>query len=215
MIWFEYKIVLCYSANYCMEGLDDTQLIIRCQQEDHEDCQTDRQAFNELVLKYQDKLYNSVYRLVNNQSDAQDICQEAFIRAFRNIKNFKGNSSFQTWLYQIALNQFYTHYQKSKREQEKKVEKIQESNSNTVNVRKPSEGFDDPAQHVQSEEQKQAIEEALDALPIELKRVVVLKDIEGFSYEEIAQILKISIHTVRKHLCEAREELRYALKKYL
>jgi len=191
-----------------MEGLDDTQLIVQCQQ-------ANLQAFNELVLKYQDKLYNAVYRLVNNQSDAQDICQEAFIRAFQNIKNFKGISSFQTWLYQIALNQFYTHYQKSKREQEKKLDKIQESNPNPTNIKSLSEGFNDPAQYVQSQEQKQAIESALNALPPELKKVVVLKDIEGFSYEEIARILKTSIHIVRKHLCDARESLRYTLKNYV
>lgn len=200
-----------------MECLDDTQLIILCQQTNCETSLASRQAFNELVLKYQDKLYNAVYRLVNNQTDAQDICQEAFIRAFQNIKSFKGTSSFQTWLYQIALNQFYTHYQKTKRDKEKKVSyhAIQEIDPPATDVKNPSQSLNNPVKHLEIQEQKQAIESALNALPPELKQIVVLKDIESFSYEAIAMTLKIPIHIVRKQLCDAREKLRYALKKYL
>lgn len=194
-----------------MDAMDEMELVQKSQR-------NNRAAFNQLVLKYQDTLYNTVYRMAGNSADALDICQESFIRAYLNIKSFKGKSSFQTWLYQIALNQFYTHHQKTKRDKERKaclcVSARRQADYQSRGVL-PYAPTNNPAQHLETQEQTETVQSALNSLPLDLKQIVVFKDIEGYSYKKIAGILKISIHTVRARLDKSRQQLREILKKYL
>ncbi|MBI4834303.1 MAG: sigma-70 family RNA polymerase sigma factor [Planctomycetes bacterium] len=182
--------------------------------------QNNRQAFNQLVLKHQDVLYNTLYRMIGNEDDALDICQEAFIRAFVNIKSFRGNSSFLTWLCQIAINQYYTHHQKAKKEKERKVDYqivqkkqvVQAYSSGLTDMNNPSIN---PTQPVQAKEQEETVQNALNSLEPEMRKIVVLKDMEDLSYTEISAMVKKPVHIVRTRLCQARQQLRTALKKYL
>ena len=195
-----------------MDELSDIELVLQSQQ-------SKRSAFNELVVRYQDRLYNAVYRLVNNQNDALDICQEAFVRAFKSIRNFRGKSSFHTWLYQIAMNQCYTHFDKSKKEKVKIDNQIRQEakkvTAEKVNMADTKMLSLNPSKNAEVKERAQAIQTALDSLPDGLKKAVILKDVDNLSYNEIAQTLKLSVHVVRRYICEAREQLRESLKSYL
>jgi RNA polymerase sigma-70 factor (ECF subfamily) len=193
--------------------MEEMDLIIQSQQ-------NNRQAFNQLVVKYQDRLYTTLYRMIGNDHDTLDICQEAFIRAFVNIRSFKGKSSFSTWLCQIAINQYYTHHQKSKKEKERKVdyqiarkkEAVQAYTSGLTELKNPAVN---PTQPVHAKEQAETVQSALDSLEPELRKIVVLKDVEDLSYMEISAMVKKPVHIIRTRLSQARQELRNTLKKYL
>ena len=171
----------------------------------------DKNAFSEMVGQYQNRLYNSVYRIVSSADDALDICQEVFLKAFRNIKSFRGDSAFLTFLCRIAFNESITYRNKRKRmaamdfkcnPQRLTGQEISHNNSNhTANI--------------QAEDSNKHIQNVLNSLEPELREAVVLKDIEDFSYAEIAQALNISVSTVRTNLAKGREILRRKLKDLL
>ncbi|MFH1227824.1 MAG: RNA polymerase sigma factor [Planctomycetota bacterium] len=147
-----------------------------------------------------DKLYNTVYYLTRNHHDAQDICQETFLAGYQNIRNFRGEASFSTYLYQIAINLCNKYYKK------KKSEPIVEA----VNIASDQPS---PYENTEKNDKLKTIQQALDILSPEYKQVVILKDMQNLSYREISQSLNISVQTVRTNLSNARNELRIALKK--
>jgi RNA polymerase sigma-70 factor (ECF subfamily) len=194
-----------------MAELDEQYLISRCQQ------QNDRQAFNELVIRYQDRIFNTVYRIVNDHPTAADICQESFLKAYQSINGFKGQSGFLTWLYQIAVNLCYN-YKRS----QKRFSTLPDNDLLTGAIPgNPSDGTlhqnlsVNPASALEDREQTFLIQQALDALDNELRTIVVLKDIEECSYEEISKALKCSIGSVRAKLCKARIILKDKLSKLI
>lgn len=167
------------------------------------------EAFGELVRRYQDRLYNTVYRIVDNAEDAQDVLQEAFLSAYQSLESFKGDSLFFTWLYRIAVNTAMS--LKRKHKVALSIDMGREDNSGL----EPSDGSEgnQPSFHLEKREQERKIQEALSRLSPEHRAVLVLKEMEGQKYEAIAEILDVPVGTIRSRLHRARMELREVLQK--
>ncbi len=166
----------------------------------------DRSAFGELVRRYQDRLYNSVYRVLGNADDAQDVVQDAFLNAYQSLRQFKGDARFFTWLYRIAFNAAISL---------KRRHRVPLS-ADLVGRGPPAEPLDEseaaqPGRGLERYEDIQRLQAALDRLTPEHRVVLVLKEIDGQKYEVIADILDVPIGTVRSRLHRARLELRDAL----
>jgi len=173
-------------------------------------CQGADDAYEILLQRYQQPVYNLVYRLMNDPSDASDIVQEVFLKVFKNIGNFRGNSSLKTWIYRIAVNEAYNHRRWFSRHQRREVALGPEEGLRTYadSLADPSRTpFDQAADH----ETFALVEAALDKLNPKFRAVVVLRDIEDLSYEEIATVLDVSIGTVKSRILRGREALRKIL----
>lgn len=183
-----------------INGVSEEKIIIEQSQQGNAD------AFSEIVKRYHDRLYNTIYHLVNAPDDALDICQEVFLKSFQNIKYFRGDSSLLTYLYRIAFNECVAYRYKRQRIKnniEQRAKSIEDCEQ------------DMPGLNLQTKERDEYIQEVLNSLEPELKEVIILKDIEGLSYEEVSKALKISISTVRTNLEKARQVLRIKLKNLL
>ncbi len=178
---------------------DDHRLIAEC-------LQGRTAAFGELVRRYQDRLYNTVYRLVDNGEDAQDVIQEAFLNAYQSLRTFKGDSQFFTWLYRIAVNTAIS----LKRKRRAVLAKAGVSKAGGSEPLDPSE-LSRPEHALERAEQESRIQNALQRLSPEHRTVLILKDMEGQKYETMAEILQVPIGTVRSRLHRARLELRELL----
>ncbi len=180
-----------------MESWDDRRLI-------KESLNGRSAAFGVLVRRHQDRLYNTVFRLLGNAEDAQDVIQESFISAYQSLNSFKGDSLFFTWLYRIAMNAAISLKRK------KKSAVSLDSGSKLDLVIDPLDQSVDnqPGDALQRQEDEARLQEALDRLSTEHRTVVVLKDIDDLKYEEIAEILDVPVGTVRSRLHRARLELR-------
>ena len=168
------------------------------------------EAFEILIQRYQQPVYNLVCRLLNDPSDAADIVQEVFLKVFRNIGSFRGNSSLKTWIYRIAVNEAYNHRRWFSRHQRQEVALGREDGplSYADSVADPSPTpFDQAADH----ETRALVEQALEKLNPKFRAAVVLRDIEDLSYEEIAAVLDISLGTVKSRILRGREGLRKVL----
>lgn len=189
-----------------MEQIEDIDLIERCKQ-------GLPGAFDEFVLKYQKKVFNVAYRLLNNYDEANDIAQEVFVRVFRAIKGFRQESSIFTWLYRITVNLSKNRLKVLAREG-RRTESLDDPISTEEGEikREVAEDKPLPSQVLINQERQELIEAALASLDDEFRTVVVLRDIEGLSYEEIARILKINIGTVKSRLHRARLILKEKLK---
>jgi RNA polymerase sigma-70 factor (ECF subfamily) len=173
-------------------------------------CQGADDAYEILIQRYQQPVYNLVYRLMNDPSDASDIVQEVFLKVFKNIGSFRGNSSLKTWIYRIAVNEAYNHRRWFSRHQRREVALGPEEGLRTYadSLADPSRTpFDQAADH----ETFALVEAALDKLNPKFRAVVVLRDIEDLSYEEIATVLDVSIGTVKSRILRGREALRKIL----
>jgi len=173
-------------------------------------CQGADDAYEILLQRYQQPVYNLVYRLMNDPSDASDIVQEVFLKVFKNIGNFRGNSSLKTWIYRIAVNEAYNHRRWFSRHQRREVALGPEEGLRTYadSLADPSRTpFDQAADH----ETFALVEAALEKLNPKFRAVVVLRDIEDLSYEEIATVLDVSIGTVKSRILRGREALRKIL----
>lgn len=173
----------------------DQQLVERAQK-------GDTRAFDLLVLKYQGRVANLVSRYVSNAAEVEDVTQEAFIKAYRALPKFRGDSAFYTWLYRIAANAAKNHLVALGRR------------PSSDQVIDEAEQFDLPGKLKDHEspdavlmgmELEQAVNSAIDGLPDELKAALTLREFEGLSYEEIAEILSCPIGTVRSRIFRARE----------
>lgn len=170
-------------------------------------CQGAGEAYEILIQRYQTPVYNLVWRLVNDRSDAADIVQEVFLKVFRNIGSFRGNSSLKTWIYRIAVNEAYNHRRWFSRHQRQEVSLGQDEGlpSFADTVADPARTpFDQAADH----ETRALVEKALEKLNPKFRAAVVLRDIEELSYEEIAAVLEISLGTVKSRIVRGREALR-------
>lgn len=179
---------------------DDQRLIAEC-------LQGRSAAFGELVCRYQDRLYNTLYRLFGNAEDAQDALQETFLHAYQALGNFKGDSLFFTWIYRIAINTAI-----SLKRKQKVVLSINPTpeQGGVAEPLDPSE-FSQPSRALEQVEQEQRLQRALNRLSSEHRTVLVMKDIEGQKYETMAEILGVPIGTIRSRLHRARLELRELL----
>jgi RNA polymerase sigma-70 factor, ECF subfamily len=180
---------------------DENLLIRQC-------LQGNTAAFGELVRRYQDRLFNTVFRLLNNAEDAQDVVQDAFLNAYQNLESFKGDSLFFTWLYRIAMNTAIS----LKRKHKFTVSLHSDRNEDDIDPTDVSE-FSQPGERLERKERERQLQEALSQLSPEHRAVLILKDIEGQKYEVIAEVLKVPIGTIRSRLHRARGELRELLDK--
>jgi RNA polymerase sigma-70 factor (ECF subfamily) len=164
------------------------------------------EAFGQLVLKYQDRLFNTVFHLVGHAEDARDIVQEALVQAFLKLDSFRQESAFYTWLYRIAFNVAMT--QRRQRRSTASLDRVMENSH-----REPVDGKDGPAEVLDRKEHCRQVRQAIGRLAEEHRAVLVLREIDGCCYETIAAILDIPIGTVRSRLHRARLELREELGK--
>jgi RNA polymerase sigma-70 factor (ECF subfamily) len=175
---------------------DDRRLIANC-------LGGRRDAFGELVSRYQARLYNAVIRVVDNPEDAADVVQDAFLNAYQSLHSFKGDAEFFTWLYRIAFNTAIS----LKRKKRATVSLDASGPEGGIDPDDPSE-YIKPGAALQRSEEEAQLQEAMNRLSHEHREVLVLKDIEGLKYEEIAEILGVPIGTIRSRLHRARLELR-------
>lgn len=171
-------------------------------------------AYDILVHKYRERLYSVVYNLTSNREDALDLTQEAFIKAFQSINRFRGNSSFYTWIYRIAVNNTLSHLKKYKNRKFLSFDNIDNEASQSTT-------FEAIAAKTKTEkatlmkELHEKLNEALQKLSLKHRSVVVLFEIEGMSHEQIADILKCSVGTVRSRLHYAKQQLKLHLKDFV
>ena len=175
---------------------DDRQLIADC-------LGGRRDAFGELVTRYQTRLYNAALRLVQSPDDAADVVQDAFLSAYQAIHTFKGDAEFFTWLYRIAFNTAIS----LKRKKRPAVSLEANAGETGIDPDDPSEYVKPGAALERSEDERQ-LNEAIARLSPEHREVLLLKDIEGLKYEDIAELLRVPIGTIRSRLHRARLELR-------
>ena len=168
----------------------------------------DSSSFGELVTRHQDRLYNTMVHVVGSADDARDVVQDAFVQAFVKLDTFKSNSAFYTWLYRIAFNLRISHLRRKK--PTVSIDKLQEDTG-----REPTDADDAPSDRIEQQERAGQVHEALAQLSEEHRSVLVLREMEDRSYEEISAILNVPVGTVRSRLHRARIQLRDQLKEVL
>jgi RNA polymerase sigma-70 factor (ECF subfamily) len=167
--------------------------------------QGDRRAFDQLVLRYQHKVLKLVMRYMRNHAEAEDIAQEAFLKAYRAIHSFRGDSAFYTWIYRIAINTAKNALVAAKRRPLDYDLDLQDPEQNERNGRLRDEAT--PESLLLTEEIRETVDAAIGALPEDLRRAVVLREYEGLSYEEIAEVMGCPVGTVRSRIFRAREAI--------
>ena len=174
----------------------------------------DAAAFELLVAERSGEIYGLLYRLTENAEDARDLTQETFLRAFQNISHFRGDADLRTWIYRIAINQArnrWRWWRRRRRDVTVSLDAPAGPFAQPLHATLRAERTSDPEQHALAHERERALKGAPKALGRAYRETVVLRDIEGFSYEEIAVTLEISIGTVKSRLSRGREELRRKL----
>jgi RNA polymerase sigma-70 factor, ECF subfamily len=170
----------------------------------------DEWAYEALIRRFQHPVYNLVFRLLSDPSEANDVVQEVFLKVFRNVNSFRSQSSLKTWVFRIAVNEvhnqrrwFFRH-----RKQEVGLERDEEERGyqNTLPDPGPS-----PFQAAVDEEAQEILEEALQSLSPTYRAAVILRDVEDLSYEEIATVLEVNLGTVKSRIMRGRDALRHAL----
>ncbi|MBV8854019.1 MAG: RNA polymerase sigma factor RpoE [Sinobacteraceae bacterium] len=166
----------------------------------------DKGAFDALVLKYQHKLVKLVMRYVRNPAEAEDIAQEAFIKAYRALPQFRGDSAFYTWLYRIAINTAKNAV--VSRDRSPIDYDLDRSNTEeSYDMQGRMKDSETPEALVLTDEIRTTVKEAIDALPEDLKTAIVLRELDGLSYEEIAAAMDCPVGTVRSRIFRAREAI--------
>lgn len=165
----------------------------------------DKHAFDMLVRKYQNKVVKLVSRYVNDNSEAYDVAQEAFIKAYRAMPSFRGDSAFYTWLYRIAINTAKNYIVSRNRHPVSNESEIGDGESFEVGARMPD--HDSPEGLVLTEEIRLTVARAIEGLPPDLRTAIILRELEGLSYEQIAQSMDCPVGTVRSRLFRAREAI--------
>jgi len=179
-------------------GSIDWELVQRCRK-------GERKAQYELYQLYKDRVFNIAYRMANSQQDAEDITQMAFVRVFKKIDSFRGDSAFSSWVYRLTVNICINHFRREKRKKELVVHELSELATN-LKILKTNE---------QASKMKPFLEKAIRALPAGYRMIFVLYDIEGYKHEEIAEMMNISEGTSKSQLHKARKELKQYLEPYL
>ena len=173
----------------------------------------DKKAFDLLVLKYQHKVANLISRYVRDQAEVLDVTQEAFIKAYRALPNFRGESAFYTWLYRVAINTAKNHLAAQARRPP--GDDIEADTAEQMDMGTALKELDTPENLALQREIAQTVQRALDDLPQDLRTAITLRELEGLSYEEIAQAMDCPIGTVRSRIFRAREAIDARLKPLL
>jgi len=166
----------------------------------------ERHAFDLLVIKYQRKIMRLLSRMIHDQAEIEDVAQEAFIKAYRALPQFRGDSAFYTWLYRIALNTA-RNWQAASFRRPATVAPLENEDGETFDQIDGLSDHSTPESLMASRQVAQAVNEAIDDLPDDLRTAIVLRAIEGMSYEEIASVMQCPIGTVRSRIYRAREAI--------
>ena len=191
------------SARY--SGAADTELVRLAQG-------GDTRAFDELVVRYRDKVYRLSFKILRNEDDASEALQDAFTSAYRGLKNFKSESTFSTWLYRVATNASLMKYRK-RRDDHVSLEQSQSSERDAEPLAIP-DWSQQPLEELLDAETREVMEEGLRRLPEDLRTVFILRDEDGHSNTEVAEMLDLSVPAVKSRLHRARLALRDRLDRY-
>ena len=189
---------------------DDFTFISRCQKGDAE-------AFGVLVERYQKKMFNIAFRMTGDYEASGEVVQEAFLSAFRAIKKFRGEATFPTWMTSIVLNHAKNRLKKIKvisHHEPISLDEAAEAHDGTPRFDPPASGMS-AVEELEKKDIREAVQEAINSLDAEFREVLILKDIQELSYEEVGAILNIPGGTVKSRLFRAREALRERLKRNL
>ncbi len=165
----------------------------------------DTRAFDLLVQKYQSRIAKLIARFVRNPADVQDVAQEAFIKAYRALPNFRGESAFYTWLYRIAINTAKNHLVAAGRKSPSYAVDVQEVEK--YDASEWLKEYATPERELLADEIEATVKSALEVLPPDLREAITLREIEGLSYEDIAAVMDCPIGTVRSRIFRAREAI--------
>lgn len=171
----------------------------------------EEEAYETLLARFQQPIYNLCYRLVNDPADAADVVQEVFLKVFRSVDNFRGQSTLKTWIYRIAVNEAYNHRRWFSRHRKQEVGLDAEDEASRPWLDSISDPARDPYELALNEERHQLIEISLREINSDFRAAVILRDLEDLSYEEIADVLQISLGTVKSRILRGRESLRRVL----
>lgn len=185
----------------------DQQLVERVQH-------GDKQAFGLLVDKYRRKLGRLLSRFIRDQAEVEDVVQEAFIKAYRALPNFRGESAFYTWLYRIGINTA-KNYLVSMGRRPQTSNEIEVDDAENFEDGNELRTMDTPETELMTQEIAKTVQSAIDALPEDLRTAIVLREIEGLSYDEIATMMDCPIGTVRSRIFRARESIAERLRPLL
>ena len=190
-------------------SIPEDQRKLQSRQEDsrliHSALSGDKNAYKRLLQKYHDQIYSFIFRMVHDRQQVEDLTQEAFIKAFASLKNFNEEYAFSTWLYKIATNNCIDYIRKRKLPTFS-IDKPIQSKDNDYKFELPDITFQPDRQIIASQRTK-LLQQAISRLPEKYKRVIHLRHTEERSYEEIAEMLKLPIGTVKAHIFRAREML--------
>ena len=184
----------------------DQKLVVRVQK-------GDKSAFDLLVRKYQHRIAKLVSRFVSDRSEVEDVTQEAFIKAYRAIGGFRGDSAFYTWLYRIAINTAKNYLVSQGRRPQ--VSGMETEEAELTEAGSGLRETNTPERHLLADEIARTVERAMENLPEDLRTAIVLREIDGLSYEEIATVMDCPIGTVRSRIFRAREAIDTELKPLL
>ncbi len=179
---------------------EDAELVRRCGEGDQE-------AFRTLVTRYHPRIFNLIHNLVKDRDEADDLAQEVFIKAFRSLAGFKGQAQIYTWLYRIAVNRCLDWLKNRGRHPEMTLERVEVYRADEAHLQSPGTA---DAEMVQRELGR-ALEKALQAIPSDYRVALTLREVDGLSYEEIAEVMECSVGTVKSRLFRARLQLQRML----
>lgn len=189
------------------QGPDDDELVLQSQQ-------GDVRAFDQLVERYHGKIYGLTYNMTSNREDAEDLTQEVFVKAFEALPRFRGNSSFYTWLYRIAVNKTINYRKKRNRKRMLSLDSFdQEVKTDEIYHDLATKGS--PLRNISLTELQEKLNEALQSLSEKHRTVVVMHDMQGIPHAEIAKVVKASVGTVRSRLFYARRQMQNELAEFM
>jgi RNA polymerase sigma-70 factor, ECF subfamily len=201
---------ITYSWVDRVQGLSAEEALFVARLQANEDA-----AYDELVRTYSASLFHVAYRMLGDSAEASDAVQEIFLKVFRNIGGFKGEAALKTWVFKIAFSEILNRLRWWRRRHRFATMSLDEQpNGASAGLSVPSPS-PSPEQLLQSKEQETAIQQALGRISKDHRSIIVLRDIEGFSYNEIADVLGVSIGTVKSRLARARSDLKKSLMRYL
>jgi RNA polymerase sigma-70 factor, ECF subfamily len=172
----------------------------------------DANAFNQLVLKYQQTTYNVVLRMLGDRDTAADVTQDTLIAAFRAIQSFRGGSSFRAWLLRIASNQAYDYWRRVNRRPQDSLDTLMDEDepheAGVLNALIATEHAANPEEYLLNQELQELLQKGIQELPFDQRVAIILCDIQGLSYDEIASSTQTSLGTVRSRIARGRQRLR-------
>jgi RNA polymerase sigma-70 factor (ECF subfamily) len=191
-------------------AMDSEDLALVCALRKGSEC-----AYEMLLLRFQQPVYNLALRLLNDPSDASDVVQEVFLKVFRNVGHFRGQSSLKTWIFRIAINEAHNQRRWFFRHRHREVGIEDEQDDSRSRADTLADSAQSPFDYTLDQERQAMIEEALTRINPTFRSAVVLRDITDLSYEEIAEVLQVSLGTVKSRILRGREALRLELEKKL